>query len=188
MILRSSVVSLVWPLQAQKTSLPMLGALLPHLHENYREVNVPSHSHQAWINLNGFSSTFCRLISSQSVLTNAMMFLQRRNGTICSQAMLKGTDLRGWTQICGFLRFSASSFWRKVCCFLRPHSALPLTKTVRAEIITELILARAGPEIFMNLLLDLIAFRLIPVIWPARRAMPENYWKRQLIPDRSSPQ
>ena len=49
--------------------------------------------------------------------------------------------------------------------------------TVRAEIITELILERAGPVIFKTFLLELIAFRLIPVICPARRTKPENYWK-----------
>ena len=50
--------------------------------------------------------------------------------------------------------------------------------TVRAEIITELIPERAGPVIFKNALLELKAFRLIPVICPARRAKPENDWKR----------
>ena len=50
--------------------------------------------------------------------------------------------------------------------------------TVRAEIITELILERAGPVIFKTFLLEIIAFRLIPVICPARQAKPENYWKR----------
>ena len=42
------------------------------------------------------------------------------------------------------------------------------TSTVRAEIITELILKRAGPVIFKNLLLELIAYRPIPVICRAR--------------------
>ena len=50
--------------------------------------------------------------------------------------------------------------------------------TVRAEIITELILKRAGPVIFKTFLLELIAFRPIPVICPARGVKPENYWKR----------
>ena len=50
--------------------------------------------------------------------------------------------------------------------------------TVRAEIITELILKRAGPVIFKTFSLELIAFRPIPVICPAREVMPENYWKR----------
>ena len=36
--------------------------------------------------------------------------------------------------------------------------------TVRAEIITELILERAGPVFFKTFLLELIALRLIPVI------------------------
>ena len=40
----------------------------------------------------------------------------------------------------------------------------------RAEIIAELIPKRAGPVIFKTLLLELIAFRLIPVICPARIA------------------
>ena len=39
------------------------------------------------------------------------------------------------------------------------------TSTVCAEIITELILERAGPVIFKTLLLEVIAFRLIPVIF-----------------------
>ena len=59
--------------------------------------------------------------------------------------------------------------------------------TVRAETITELILERAGPVIFKTLLLELIAFGLNPVICPARRAMPENYWKQESIPDRAYP-
>ena len=46
------------------------------------------------------------------------------------------------------------------------------------KIITELILERAGPVIFKTFLLKLIAFRPIPVIFPARGAKPENYWKR----------
>ena len=50
--------------------------------------------------------------------------------------------------------------------------------TVRAEIITELILKRADPVIFKTFLLELIAFRPIPVICPARGVKPENYWKR----------
>ena len=54
-----------------------------------------------------------------------------------------------------------------------------LRNTVRAEIITELILKRAGPVIFKAfLLLELIAFGPIPVICPARGVKPENYWKR----------
>ena len=48
---------------------------------------------------------------------------------------------------------------------------------VRAEIITELILERVGPVIFKMFLLELITFRLLPVICPARRGKPENYWK-----------
>ena len=46
------------------------------------------------------------------------------------------------------------------------------------KIITELILERAGPVVFKTFLLELMAFKLIPVICPARRAKPENYWKR----------
>ena len=40
-----------------------------------------------------------------------------------------------------------------------------------------------------NFLLEFMAFRLIPVICPAkkRRAKPENYWKRELISDRVHP-
>ena len=37
--------------------------------------------------------------------------------------------------------------------------------TVRAEIITELILERAGPDNFKTFILELKAFRLIPVIF-----------------------
>ena len=47
-----------------------------------------------------------------------------------------------------------------------------------AKIITEFILERAGPIIFKTFLLELIAFRLLPVTSPARGARPENYWKR----------
>ena len=46
--------------------------------------------------------------------------------------------------------------------------------TVRTEIITELIQERAGPISFKTFLLKLIAFRLISVICPARRAKPEK--------------
>ena len=46
--------------------------------------------------------------------------------------------------------------------------------TARAEIITELILERAGPVMFKTCLQELIAFRLIPVVYSARRAKPEN--------------
>ena len=53
-----------------------------------------------------------------------------------------------------------------------------IPQTVRAEIITELFLKRAGPVIFKTFLLELIAFRPIPVVCPARGEKPENYWKR----------
>ena len=59
--------------------------------------------------------------------------------------------------------------------------------TVRTEIITELIPERVGPVIFKTFLLEFITFRLIPVICPARRAKPENYWNEELIPDRAYP-
>ena len=53
-----------------------------------------------------------------------------------------------------------------------------LLVTVCAEIITELILERAGPVIFRTFLSELEPFRLIPVIFPVRRAKaPENDWK-----------
>ena len=58
------------------------------------------------------------------------------------------------------------------------RSRIETLTTVRAKINTELILKRAGPVIFKNFLLELIAFRPIPVISPARGAEPENYWKR----------
>ena len=35
-----------------------------------------------------------------------------------------------------------------------------------------------SPVLFKSFLLELIAFRLIPAICPARRAKPENDWKR----------
>ena len=67
----------------------------------------------------------------------------------------------------------------------RPPSRAPYslmwcitTSTVRAGIITELSLERAGPVIFKTFLLELIAFRPIPVNCPARGVKPENYWKR----------
>ena len=50
----------------------------------------------------------------------------------------------------------------------RLHLAFSIT--VGAEIITELILERADPVTFKTFLLELIGFRLIPVICPARRA------------------
>ena len=56
--------------------------------------------------------------------------------------------------------------------------SLALDKPVRAEIITELILKRARPVIFETVLLELVPVKLIPVIRPARRTKPENYWKR----------
>ena len=59
--------------------------------------------------------------------------------------------------------------------------------TVRVEIITELILKRAGPVIFKTFLLELIVFRPIPVVCPARGVKPENCWKRELIPSRAHP-
>ena len=62
-----------------------------------------------------------------------------------------------------------------------------LDNTVRAEIITELVPERLGPVIFNSFLLELITFRPIPAICPARRAKPENYWKRELIPNKAYP-
>ena len=59
--------------------------------------------------------------------------------------------------------------------------------TVRAEIITELILERAGSVTFKTFLLELVAFRLTPAICPARRPKPENYWKQESIPNEASP-
>ena len=70
------------------------------------------------------------------------------------------------------------------------HTLAPnarITCTVRAEIITELILKRAGPVIFKTFLLKLISCRPIPVICPARGVKSENYWKRKLIPNRTHP-
>ena len=51
-----------------------------------------------------------------------------------------------------------------------------ILNTVCAEIITELIPERASPVIFKTLLLELMAFRRIPVISPVRRGKPKNYW------------
>ena len=56
---------------------------------------------------------------------------------------------------------------------------------VCAETATEFILESVGPVSFKKVLLEFRAFRLIPVICPARRAKPENYCKRDLIPDRA---
>ena len=50
--------------------------------------------------------------------------------------------------------------------------------TVRAKIIIELILERAGSVNLKTFILELIAFSLIPVICSAGRAKSENYWKR----------
>ena len=68
------------------------------------------------------------------------------------------------------------------------NKSLRATTTVRAEIVTELILKRAVQVISMNFLLELIPFRLIPVIRPARKAKPENYWKRKLISNKTYPE
>ena len=73
------------------------------------------------------------------------------------------------------------------CVTYRPRGQAPSRSTVRAEIITELILERADPLIFKIFLLELRAFRLIPLICPARRATPENHWKRSLIPNKAYP-
>ena len=53
--------------------------------------------------------------------------------------------------------------------------------------ITELSLERAGPVIFRTFALELIAFRLIPAICPARRGIPESDWKRPLLPGKAYP-
>ena len=60
--------------------------------------------------------------------------------------------------------------------------------TLRAETNTEVILK--GQIQYFIFSLEFRAFRPIPVICPAllRRAKPENYWKPQLIPDRTIPQ
>ena len=46
--------------------------------------------------------------------------------------------------------------------------------TVRAEVIIELILESSGPVILRLLLLEFIAFRVIPIACSSRRAKPEN--------------
>ena len=61
--------------------------------------------------------------------------------------------------------------WREIqgiACEIRNFARI----TIRAETITELILERAGPVILKTFLLQLKAFRVIPVICPARRAKP----------------
>ena len=72
-------------------------------------------------------------------------------------------------------------FMAKICHWLTgKHSSIgawPSTNTIRAEIVTESILKRSGPIIFETFLLELNAFRLIPVICSATRAKPQNYWK-----------
>ena len=55
---------------------------------------------------------------------------------------------------------------------------------VRAETTTALILERADP-IILKTFPEIKAFRLIPVIRPARTAKPENHLKRELVPDRA---
>ena len=65
---------------------------------------------------------------------------------------------------------------------LSARPLLQIPDTVHPESITELSPKRAGPVIFKKMLLELIAFRLVLVICPARRAKPENDWKRSLIP------
>ena len=64
-------------------------------------------------------------------------------------------------------------------CSLLEASYLQLSflLTVRAEIITELILERAGPVILKTFLLELIAFRLIPDFCPARREQTQQSLK-----------
>ena len=53
--------------------------------------------------------------------------------------------------------------------------------TVRTEIISEIILERASPVIFETSLLELVPFRLIPIICPARRTKPDffNYYLKR---------
>ena len=52
-----------------------------------------------------------------------------------------------------------------------------LVHSLSTEIITEVFLERAGPIVLKTWLLELIAFRQIPVVDPARTGKPENYWK-----------
>ena len=58
------------------------------------------------------------------------------------------------------------------------ESGYPKWHTVCAETIAELVPERADPVILRFFFLALTAFRLIPVLCPARRAKPENCWKR----------
>ena len=55
----------------------------------------------------------------------------------------------------------------------------PILLTVRAEIISELIPERVGPVISKSFLLDLITFRPIPVICPARLTRKQANPKRK---------
>ena len=41
--------------------------------------------------------------------------------------------------------------------------------------------AQLGPQCSLDFFIEFMAFRLIPVIYPARRAKPENDWKRYFI-------
>ena len=58
--------------------------------------------------------------------------------------------------------------------FARVHVIDCCSSSVLAETITKLILERASHAIFTTFVLELQAFRLIPVICPARRANPGN--------------
>ena len=74
--------------------------------------------------------------------------------------------------------------------FLKKHASNDFVAdcTVRAEIITEPIPEKAGPVMSKTFLLELMAFRLIPVICSARRAKPENYRTRKLSQEGPIPQ
>ena len=59
----------------------------------------------------------------------------------------------------------------------RESQVVNVKHTVHTETITELFLERADPAMLKTFLLELIPFRLIPVIGTARSGKPENYWK-----------
>ena len=93
-----------------------------------------------------------------SIFPKCLMLLRDRNGTP------KNLCDKDFVELSGEL---SGAICLKNPCFI--GRALELFSknfgTVRAEIITELILERAGPVIFKTVLLELIAFRLIPVIF-----------------------
>ena len=73
-------------------------------------------------------------------------------------------------------------FWRGTSTVYQKHRFrdpdIVKRHTVRTEIITELILERAGPVIFKTFLLEFKSLQPDSCNFSARRAKPENYWNR----------